>query len=368
MTVASDSGFCQSSGMRRQTIPTVWLVAAFLVCCYSPRRAYGQTDSSSQEPQYTLHAYTNLIQVPVLVLRSGGDRVAQRISPERFSLSIDSGPWFRPAHVRPEGDDPLSLAILLDARGDASKLMEKIDDVIGSLAPGLLHPSDHVTVYGLDCDLLRSGDQLGANPLIVREQVDAVLQAWRTRMSKHGRCATATHLQDSMYHIISQLDNTSGRRVLVVVTQGEEETRIPWQTVALHAQIEGTAIFAITPSPGVQGGGPRREGAANADGLDRACQSSGGTLVFSDARQLPTTFANAIRMVRERYIVEFPRASNATTGRHNLVVRIEKSSALTRPAGASVPLPDPEILTDPTTVRSNPDSAPIQGNQPPPPD
>ena len=44
--------------------------------------------------------------------------------------NIDSGPWFRATHVRQEGDDPISLSILLDVSGDAAELMPKIDDAI----------------------------------------------------------------------------------------------------------------------------------------------------------------------------------------------------------------------------------------------
>src|SRR5258708_7785459 len=90
----------------------------------------------------TLPGATNVVQVPTLVLAMTEDRVSKRIAESRFSVSIDSGRWFRATHVRQEGDDPISLSILLDVSGDAADLMPKMADALGKLAPLSLHPRD----------------------------------------------------------------------------------------------------------------------------------------------------------------------------------------------------------------------------------
>ncbi|HTC74040.1 MAG TPA: hypothetical protein VK684_00600, partial [Edaphobacter sp.] len=51
----------------------------------------------------TLHVYTNLVQVPTLVLTMNQDLIDKPIAESRFSVSIDSGRWFRATHVRREG-------------------------------------------------------------------------------------------------------------------------------------------------------------------------------------------------------------------------------------------------------------------------
>src|SRR6266576_5581605 len=101
----------------------------------------------------TLHVYENLIQIPVLVLDPLRTPL-EPIAPLRFAISVDSGPRFRPTHVRPEGDDPISLAILLDARGPEDDLLPKIDAAIADLAPLSLQARDHVSVYALDCTMI----------------------------------------------------------------------------------------------------------------------------------------------------------------------------------------------------------------------
>src|ERR1700736_1283443 len=93
----------------------------------------------------TLHVYTNLVQVPTLVLAMNNDLIGKTIAESRFSVSIDSGRWFRATHVRQEGDDPISLSILLDVSGDAADLMPKMEDALGKLASLSLHSRDRVS-------------------------------------------------------------------------------------------------------------------------------------------------------------------------------------------------------------------------------
>jgi hypothetical protein len=68
-------------------------------------------------------------------------------------------------------------------------------------------------------------------------------------------------------------------------------------------------------------------------------------------------------MLRERYIVEFPRPSNSTAGEHDMQVKIEKGIYKIRPSGVSVPLPDPAWAADPTTIQAGPSQAPEEGTR-----
>jgi len=73
-----------------------------------------------------------------------------------------------------------------------------------------------------------------------------------------------------------------------------------------------------------------------------------------------------LKMVRQRYILEFPRPANSTIGVHEIRVKVAKREDLfIAPAGISMPLPDSAILKDPTTVRSDPSLTPEQGNRRP---
>jgi hypothetical protein len=59
--------------------------------------------------------------------------------------------------------------------------------------------------------------------------------------------------------------------------------------------------------------------------------------------------------------VEFPRPSNSTAGRHDFLITLDKRAAFIRPAGISVPIADPAVLADPTTVEPDPSQEPVEG-------
>jgi hypothetical protein len=101
------------------------------------------------------------------------------------------------------------------------------------------------------------------------------------------------------------------------------------------------------------------------DPFHSLCELSGGTVVLSDTRLLQEMLKRFVAMLRERYIVEFPRPAKATAGAHTEDVKIARSNDFIRPAGISVPLPDPAVLADPTTVSSGPAPTPDMGTRVP---
>jgi hypothetical protein len=125
MTRLVDSEFRCWSAMRLVRLLLCGVVLADAWSGVVSRAQDGPTPRDAPIP--TLHVYANLIQVPILVLDSQRRPLKKRISANRFSVSIDSGPWFRATHVRQEGDDPISLSILLDVSGDSSELMAKMN-------------------------------------------------------------------------------------------------------------------------------------------------------------------------------------------------------------------------------------------------
>lgn len=105
------------------------------------------------------------------------ERGSTRISERRFSIRVDAGPWFRVTHVRPEGDDPISLSILLDP--SAMDLMPNLSREIANLAPIFLTPRDHVSLYSLGCGLTRSLDDKPADNARLLDRVDVLVAPWR---------------------------------------------------------------------------------------------------------------------------------------------------------------------------------------------
>lgn len=312
----------------------------------------------------TLHVYTNTIQIPVLVLSPTRTPLAP-IAGNRFSVSLDGGPQYRSTHVRLEGDDPISLSILLDVSGQETELMPKIDEAVAGLAPLSLRPLDHVSVYELNCDLIRVSDDVPAGPEELKRTMDAALQLWTNRGgSKHAQdCQKPVGLRDALAYISNALYNLPGRRVILAVTEGNDSrSRRSWKDLRSVAQEMGVTIFGLSYVPDEPVKGRFQRLGYEAPFLSM-CEMSGGMVLTATKWTEADELKRFTKLLRGRYIVEFPRPAGSTGGIHSLVVTIDNSDAFIRASGISVPIADPALLADPMTVPFDPSRTPEYGKR-----
>lgn len=315
------------------SLPLLTAIALFA----STARAQ-QEEPKPQGPLTTLHVYMDLIQVPVLVLDPWLGPM-KPVDPSHFLVSLDSGPTFHPKHVRPQGEDSITLGVLLDTSGDAAYLMREMDTALASLAPDWLHEKDHVTVLSLECGVVRRLPEVPANPVQIKLAVDHALDPWRAR--NKAACPKGRSLWDAMAHGVQALGSLPGRRVLLVVTDGVDRgSSTRWNDLREFAQDRGVAVFGMVPGPGGPGTAfhsvyPTLISLGPEDPFDGICQLSGGLRMRVD-HEMRHPLQRFVTMLRERYIVEFARARNETPGRHSIDVTLANKLAYVRPAGVSV--------------------------------
>jgi hypothetical protein len=314
-------------------------------------------------PTPTLHVYTNLLQIPTLVIDSGAQPVTA-IAEKRFFVSVDGGPKFQVTHVRTEGDDPISLAIVLDVSQPFPALMAKIDDAVGGLAPLSLHAKDRVSVYSMDCNLGRSAENVPADPARLHRAVDLALEPWRT----HGRdrwrsdCKTPANLWDSLMVVTRALGEQPGRRVMLVVTDGVDRgSKASWNSLRMLAQEHGVAIFGMVQIADTNIGYTRTRNPE--DMFKSVCELSGGIVLTASEKSLSEDLKEFTGIVRARYIVEFPHPVDTKGGYHDMNITIDKSDAHVLPSGIGIPVDDAAILRDPTTVSMDPADVPQAGKR-----
>jgi hypothetical protein len=324
-----------------------------LLCACS---VVAQTSENTTSP--TLHVYTNLVQVPTLVLGNDRKPIAP-IDERRFFVSLDGGRKLRATHARREGDDPISLAILMDLSQSDPGVMLGADQAIASLAPLSLHAKDEVSIYALDCGLIHPTDQGATDAATLKQQVDLVLRQsqsvhwWDTKPT----CQNPIKLWDSLVNIVQTLSTRPGRRVILAVTDGVDHgSRNSWNALRDFAQARSVAIFGLVPPWELRH-------FQNETPFDDVCQLSGGILLPTSAEDLGKQLAWAVTLIRGRYIVEFPRPVTTVGGHYSMDITISRREAFIRPTGARVPTDDPAILNDPTTVPSDLSRTPQLGNR-----
>jgi hypothetical protein len=313
----------------------------------------------------TLHVYANLKQVPVLVLTQNYQRM-KPIDTSRFRLSLDSGPLFRPTYVRQEGEDPISLAILIDASKPDSDALPQLAQAIGGLAPDYLKPRDHVSIYVLDCSLIRTAYDLPAESSELEQAVrKALLPGQIRRKQKKGTvapCQPTMPLWDSMSNVLDELTPLSGRRVLLAITDGEDGgSRTLWTNVMHHAQVDAVAVFGMLPMPfiGVTAGSPLIK--STEDKFGQICSLTGGVEIQTRYAIVSWRLKEFTRIVRERYILEFPRAPNEEAGIHTLAVSYKKGDLYIVSSGITVPVASEEEKNGANTVPASPAQFPSEG-------
>jgi hypothetical protein len=371
--VTESGKFWHTSGMTRfGGLGSVKWDGRFLLFCVVFLAGWGggvmldaqDKQTLQDEPVRTLHVYANLIQIPTLVLRPNRERLKVPVSEKRFSVSIDSGPWFRATHVRREGDDPISLSILLDVSGHSSELMAKMNEAIAALAPDGLHTKDHVSIYSLDCSLVQSLNDAPAESQRLKVAVNEALQTW---MQPELKCEESVHLWDALTLMTAELSKLPGRRVILAVTDGHDKhSAHTWYELSRLTQATGVTVFGIRYVPSHVGTEDSRFLTwSSEDPFISVCELSGGVVLLSPPNMLDFTLHRFVTLLRERYIVEFPRPANATAGEHVKEVRISGEDFFVRPAGISIPVPDPALLADPSTVPSDPSLTPQVGKRKP---
>jgi hypothetical protein len=340
----------------------VWVVLAGIVA--GQARAQ-DTDGKGDGPP-TLHVYTNLMQIPVLVvspmtpfhdpiettlLLPFYDSVPP-VAATRFSVSLDSEPPFPPTHVRREGEDPIKLAIVLDTSDLLTSLLSGMEGAVVGLAKGALHPQDRVSVYTLNCALTSHALNIPPNAGQLEQAMDEAMGAiGHGTGSKNQKvrtgCGQVKPLLDALRDVTSDLNKVSGRRVIGVVTDGRDlSSKLTSEYVRFAAQDAAVTIFELTERPEM----PVALGALrppNSIPLNSVCQSTGGLKLYTNRANLTRDLERITTMLRERYIVEFPRPRGLTANRHDLKVTIAHSDALILPSGISVPLASDEELAPP---------------------
>ncbi|SEG55165.1 hypothetical protein SAMN05421819_3475 [Bryocella elongata] len=344
---------------------------AVLLLCAGHADAQQATPSGGTEGQpYTLHVYANRMQSATLILNGRSENI-HGVTPDKVTVSLDSGPRFHPTAVRPEGDDPLQIAALLDA-GDSDRLfLEAVVAALPNLAGSALRPTDKISLYAMDCTLISSLNQTAASADAMRIGLQKVLNAPTLHGPGGHHCGSSVHLWDRIGRVLCRMAETPGRRVPLVVSPGlDSGSSTALSKLSLYAAMLSVAIFNLRHDD-ITGSGIRQPvvvgpvtSLQNREDAMSILTSSSGGLIFSTLSWLaPSTLEEFVHLLRTRYIVEFPAPDRSKEGLHDLQIRVPKAYAVL-PVGVSWNDLDSAVKNDPSTVQAPPSPAVLGTRRP----
>ena len=282
---------------------------------------------------FVLRLDSRIAQVPTLFF-SRDHRPLPPLDPQHINISLDGGKRFHPSHIRPEGDDPITLAILLDLSSTQSSLIPALSKSFSAWVTSSLKPQDHVSIYALDCAIFQTDNYQASSPEILQHDLDAAINSPLPH-GKKGRpaCGNSKRLRDSISTIMGQLSHLPGRRVLLVMTDGYDGGSLrSWDDLKNDAANCDVSVFSLTatndwhPSP-----------------LSSFVQHTGGLSYRIAPDVLSKALPSFINQLRRRTILEFPLSTNFS-GHHIIDVTLDHSDAITLPSGfAILPISDPTL-------------------------
>jgi hypothetical protein len=300
---------------------------------------------------------TNMLESAVLVLTYTRQPVALQ-SAEQFAIRMDAGKPFHPTALHLEGEEPLNIAFLIDDSRDPFKALGRFGSSLAALVPGALHPADHVTIYALDCTVARTMDHAPADAETLKNAVANGLAYGKL----HGTgtkpaCSGSLRLWDFAAVAIEALGNQPGRRVLVIVSGGnDKKSTNDWKAVKGSALDHSVAIFGLRDqtlfdndayapkfSPGSKIGAGTSNQVAEAQSItkndprpfDLLCGNTGGMVINTTPNDMGDRLNELIRALRGRYILQFPRGGYVPGGSHTFKISVENTALFTTAAGAN---------------------------------
>jgi hypothetical protein len=347
-------------GLKRPALTFALIFLAFLVHSIllsaqqsSPPNAPPPPDSSA----YVLHAYANLVQIPTIIV-SPALTPLPPVRRDDIDISLDSGPLFHPTYTRFEGNEPLDLAIFVDLSGPAYAMQTAFNRSMREFAARSLRPGDRISIYVKDCFFIRSMNNVSTTDGALLE---SALNDAANFPGMHGEgkrqqgCGRSMHLWNALATVASSMNDPHRRRIILAVSAGADHgSRFKWDQLIRFAGSGSISIFGLHPESAPDKLTPVL---AADDPFNALCQLTGGLVFNLSPLGIGEDLSHVIDLVRNRYILEFPRPNKGKRGQHSIVVTLANGNAFIRPAGISYPLPDPASLSGTNTVPSPPSPA-----------
>jgi hypothetical protein len=304
-------------------------------------------------------AAASTLEIPTLVV-DHDHRPVSDLRLDQFHIQVDDRPAFAPSAMRIEKTEPITLTILIDASRDSFHDLKDLGKSLAGIAPTMFLPQDRVSVYALDCTLLRSLFNALATADALQNAVAAALSNPALHdHDKYPNCGKSVHLWDNAATALSGLSKLPGRRVLLLISSGHDGgSKYDWKTVQQYATDQDVAIFAIsdqrqvdadtfTPSGlslqrGFDGSNqPTNYSVAEtrkAQDIQLLCANAGGLVLDALPLQRDETFAYFLFIVRNRTILTIPASAYPPGASHKLKITAPLTPFFISPAGAGPPL------------------------------
>jgi Ca-activated chloride channel family protein len=274
-----------------------------------PKPKASPTPSPGQDPD-SITTFIRRVRLPITVVDKKGQFVSG-LSQGDFQVLEDK----LPQQIETFSDDlgqssPLYVAVLMDTSpSTAGKLKFEQESAMNFIQTVVRPRKDRVLFATFDHEIILKQDFTDKLDLLDR----AVFGV--------KKLGTQTALYDAIWQFCDEkLRSVSGRRVVVVITDGEDTySRADLRDAIDIAQRTETTIFVISTKAGLSGTVPGVEMGETKDGADRnlvkLAEETGGMAFFTgDMLALERSFTKINKELRAQYLVTYKPTNDRYDG------------------------------------------------------
>jgi Ca-activated chloride channel family protein len=264
--------------------------------------------AQSQDDQTTFKSEVNLVSVYVTVVNQAGAPVGG-LTKDNFAITEDGVPQ-KIAVFSKESELPLSIAVAIDTSLSTRKDIHLELQSARHFIHDILRPQDSVALYQFDAYVDRVQDF--TNNL---HKVDDAIGSIRV--------GSATAMFDAIYLSARDLSKRQGRKVLVVITDGDDTySKVEYSDALRSAQQSEAIVYPIIIMPIAADAG-RNTGGEHA--LIQIAKDTGGKYYYAQSiAQLDEAFKQVSDELRTQYLLGYyPKKRVASSDFRKIDVTLE---------------------------------------------
>ncbi len=284
------------------------LSCLILLLCVAAPHAHGQAPAQgSQAP--TISVNVRLVNVFVNVTEGDGAPVPG-LTKDDFALSED-GREQKIAVFERQSELPLNIVLAIDASGSVAKDFPLEEQAAHRFVHALLRPVDRF-------DVMEFSDN-------VREVVGFTNNLSRIDRGLNSiHVGSATALYSAIYLASQNLAPYSGRKVLVLISDGGNTVNGSTYDMALEQAVRGEVIvYSIIDVPIAASAG---RDLAGEHAMITLSQETGGKYYYADASSLDRTFDQISEDLRTQYLLGYyPQSKSASSSFRSISVHLRNA-------------------------------------------
>ena len=265
---------------------------------------------NADETEEVVRVSSNLVPVPATIVDSRGVAVTN-LTVEDFELKVDG--QLSPITDIARSESPVRLVMLFDNSGSltASRDFEKHAAV--RFFQNVMRPVDQAAIYSISTDVFLA-QTMTNNVRLLQQTID-----------NFGRPEGATSLYDGVFAALVYLRPFSGRRVIVIVSDGRDTTsRNDHDFDATLQKLMGDESQIYVVQTGLYDNANVRDLAAERRMEQFAAQTGGAVYIPKTVDDLDNAFAQIAADLAQQYVLSYYPTEDKRDGRyHQIALRVK---------------------------------------------